>query len=259
VTTSASRLHDLLKKVGGEKPNSNDQSFGSRAVFVLGLQHDQTGEAYIVVRDKVKSLFSDVSNGLDQEQVTHVMTLCAPYRKLIQLSTHDQPIKNLASNNGPLAHNSMSHLKTLDLILSARVTRDEPEFQDYKDTIDSLRAELKALNIDPLLSTAISKRINQVEFAIKNYLYVGPSTLVESVETLLGSVELLVPSKKKKSTKGKAFRAGVGALVGTVILALTQAEKAGDTVISLIEHKEKFTGYLEDFSKPQKQKSSEEE
>ena len=247
MTTSASRLHSFLSEVLGDAPaQTNGTQLGSRVAVVLGIGQANQGEAYIVLRDMVRTLMNDVTNGLEPEQVSHVMTLCAPIQPLTRMSTFEKKISD--GHKQYLSHTALSNLKTLDLILSARVTREEPEFGDYQQAVKGLQDAVSKLNLDPLLLTAINKRIVQVEFALRNYLSVGPSTTVESIESLIGSIELLVPEKTQKSTNGKVVKASLATLVGGVLFALSQADKASEQAVSLIENFTQIAGYLEDKS-----------
>jgi len=244
VSTSASRLHSFLKEVVGQSPiKQNRSTLVSRITFTLGLDRSDDGEAFIVLRDMVRELMSDVTNGLEPDQVSHVMTLCAPIQPLLSMPTMGQPVSN--GQNQYLSPTAFSNLKTLDLILSARVTRKEPDFGGYQSAITELQEAVEALKLDPILTTAINKRIVQVEFALRNYLSVGPSTTVESIQSLMGSIELLVPSRKKKGIKGKAALASLTTLVGGIIFALSKAENATDSIVGLIENHTKIVGFLE--------------
>ena len=247
VSTSASRLFSFLSEVIGDVPlGSNNTILSSRVALVLNLQQSDEGEAYIVLRDMVRTLMHDVTNGLESDQVSHVMTLCAPLQPLTRMTTYDQPIRS--GNAQYLSNTALSNLKTLDLILSARITREEPDFGNYQEAISNLQDAVTKLKLDPLLETAINKRILQVEYALRNYLFVGPSTTVESIESLIGSIELLVPKKTQKSTKGKIVKGSLATLAGGVLFALSQADQAGEKVISLIENHTQIAGYLEDKS-----------
>jgi len=258
VSTSASMLHELLLSASNEQP-VNTTSLVEAIGRTLGYDDGEDLRAFDFTSKLVSKLEEDLGEALDESELDHAASFFALFRPLYTLPIYVKPLNYLGQSNQILSTAGFSKLRTLHLILRGKIERKHvDETEEYRSALQDLIDSLEGLNLPENLNEIILKRIYQVRDSVENFHYFGEKSVRESLEKLIGAVELYTPTSVKKGVKGKALFKALTTAVGCVSVIVVGSEKTLDSSLKMIGHYETISGYLEDSSSLENNNSEEE-
>jgi len=232
MSTSAKTLHGLLVKAS---KYADTMTLAEALCDILGLESVEIGKAVLVVQDLAFEIDKQLkSEYFDDAERRHIEGYFGGFRTLINFQAYGQQLKILKTTHGILNGGKISHMLTVHALLKGVIGPAViTNVDSILKTLSELRKEVSSSELPSDLKEAIFKRLSDINVAIENFEAFGVESIVESVSTLIGEIQLFATPEDFNNPKNKSTYSGVYKFATTLFDGIETVDEKTDSAISL--------------------------
>ena len=232
MSTSAKSLYELLLKAS---KYDGDLRLATALTECLGLQDSEEGKAVLIVQDLAYEIDKQLnSEFFDDAERRHIEGYFGGFRSLITFQAYGQPIKNLKSTHGILSNGKISHMLTVHALLKGVIKpANITNLDSVLKTLKELKSAVLSSELPDDLKEAIFKRLQDINISLENFDAFGVESIVDSVSTLVGEIQLFTSPDDFTNPKNKSTYDGVFKFATTLFDGIENVDEKTDRAVSL--------------------------